>query len=313
MSVENVCILGGSGFVGRATAERLCAQGRRVKVLTRDRQLARHLIVLPTIEVVAADVHDPAQLARHFEGMDAVVNLVAILHEKRAQGFQSVHVDLPRKVIEACALAGVRRFVHMSALGADPAGPSRYLRSKGEGEQVVRKSPLAWTILRPSVIFGANDTFLNLFASLARALPVLALARPGARFQPIWVEDVVRVLATCLDDPATIGQSYNLCGPRAYTLDELVGYVITLTGRRRLVLALPDWAASLQAFVLEHLPGPIMTRDNLLSMSVDNVCGGPFPEAFGFHPSALEAVVPEYLAESNLKGRYRNHRYRAGR
>ncbi len=313
MTVESVCILGGSGFVGRASAERLCAQGLRVKVLTRDRQLARHLIVLPTIEVVAADAHDPAQLARHFEGMDAVVNLVAILHEKRAQAFQSVHVDLPRKVIQACALAGVPRFVHMSALGADPAGPSRYLRSKGEGEQVVRNAPLAWTILRPSVIFGANDTFLNLFASLARALPVLALARPGARFQPIWVEDVVRALAACLDDPATVGQAYNLCGPRAYTLEELVRYVIKLTGRRRLLLPLPDWAASLQAFVLEHLPGPIMTRDNLLSMSVDNVCGGPFPEVFGFRPSALEAVVPEYLGESNLKGRYRNYRYRAGR
>jgi uncharacterized protein YbjT (DUF2867 family) len=316
MDIQNLCILGGSGFVGRALAEHLVGRGKSVRVITRRLTSASRLRVLPTIEIVVGDVHDEEVLTRRFEGMDAVVNLAAILHQRRGQSFQSVHVELPRKVVNACRAAGVPRLLHMSALGAAENAPSDYLRTRGQGENAVRGAALdalGVTIFRPSVIFGADDAFLNLFARLARIFPVVPLAKAGARFQPVWVEDVARAMASAVDDPQAAGKSYELCGPKAYTLEEIVKFVVSLSGSRRLVLPLPDWAATLQAGVLEHLPGPLITRDNLRSMAVDNVCAGPFPEAFGFRPSSMEAIVPGYLAHASLKGRYSAYRYRAGR
>lgn len=316
MNIQNVCILGATGFVGRSLAEQLVERGKSLRVITRRSTSATRLLVLPTIDVVVGDPHDEEVLTRRFEGMDAVVNLAAILHERRGRTFQSVHVELPRKVVNACRAAGVPRLIHMSALGANENAPSAYLRTRGQGENVVRQAALDaldLTIFRPSVIFGAEDTFLNLFAKLARLFPVVPLARPGARFQPVWVEDVARAIAHALDDPRAAGKTYELCGPKAYTLEQIVTFVVALTGRRRLVLPLPDWAANLQAAVFEHLPGPLLTRDNLRSMAVDNVCAGPFPEAFGLRPASMESIVPEYLADASLKGRYRYYRYRAGR
>jgi len=315
VQIESVCILGGTGFVGRATAENLCERGVRVRVVTRREIKSRDLWVLPTVEIAVADPQDEVALAAQFEGMDAVVNLCGILHETRSQGFQSVHVDLPRKAVGACRAAGVRHFVQMSALGASETGPSEYQRSKGRGEAAVRAgaASLPYTILRPSVIFGEGDAFLNTFAGLVALFPFVPLAGAGARFQPIWVEDVARVIAGTLGNPQTFSQAYELCGPRAYTLKELVEYVAAATGRRRAVIALPPWAGRMQAFALEHLPGKMMTRDNLKSMSVDNVCEGPFPAVFGFQPSPIEAVVPDYLAGRNARARYNLFRYRAGR
>ena len=312
MLIKRVCMIGGSGFVGSAIADQLATAGKQIRVLTRSRPNAMPLSVLPTVELAVADVHDPAALERAFEGMDAVVNLCGILHETRSQGFEACHVELPRKVAQAARARGVRHLLHMSALGASSGGPSEYLRSKGRGEAAVREAGgiLPVTIFRPSVVFGAGDRFLNLFALLAR-LPVLPLAAAGARFQPVWVEDVARCFVAALGDPRTFGQTYELAGPRVYTLAELVALAAHAAGRKTRVVALPAAAASMQAFAFEHLPGKLMTRDNLRSMSVDNVASGGFPPIFGFRPSPAEAVVPSYLAPTGPGARARYSRFRS--
>ncbi|HUP29570.1 MAG TPA: complex I NDUFA9 subunit family protein [Usitatibacter sp.] len=315
MRIATVCILGGTGFVGRAIAEQLAARGIRVRVVTRVVARAAALRVLPTVEVVAANPQDPAQLRACFDNMDAVINLVGILHEGGRQSFEDCHAELPRKVVEACHASGVRHLLHMSALGAAEDAPSAYQRSKAKGEVAVRASSsiTPYTIFRPSVIFGEGDRFLGLFAGMVRWFPVIPLAGARARFQPIWVEDVARCFVVALGNPACLDKSYELCGPRAYTLAELVRFVAASSGRRTRVLALPAPLARVQAFMLEHLPGKLMTRDNLRSMSVDNVSAAPFPEVFGFQPAPLEAVVPEYLVGTAARARYPLYRHNAGR
>jgi NADH dehydrogenase len=315
MRVESACILGGTGFVGRALAEHLCGRGVRVRVVTRRLLKSRPLWVLPTAEVVVADPHDEVALAAALEGSDAAVNLCGILHETRGATFESVHAELPRKVVGACRAAGVRHLVHMSALGASAEGPSDYQRSKARGEAAVRENAgaLPFTIFRPSVIFGEGDNFLNLFARLAAFLPVVPLASAKSRVQPVWVEDVARAMAGALGDGHAAGKTYELCGPQAYTLEELVTFVADATGRKRWIVPLPAWAAQLQALVLEHLPGKMLTRDNLKSLTVDNVCASPFPRDFGFQPAPLESIVPAYLAGATARARYDLFRHRAGR
>jgi uncharacterized protein YbjT (DUF2867 family) len=315
MDIESVCIMGGTGFVGRSIAEQAVSQGLRVRVITRSEPRARPLLVLPTLETMVADPNDEKSLERCLENMDAVVNLAGILHERSGATFESVHVQLPRKVAKACRAAGVRRFLHMSALGAAADGPSEYLRSKARGEAAVRETAAALptTIFRPSVIFGEHDNFLNLLAQLVRFFPVIPLAKARARFQPIWVEDVARCFVASLEDSRTWGQAYDLCGGKAYTLEEMVRFVANLLHRKPLIAALPDSLAALQAFVFEHLPGKLLTRDNLRSMSVDNVCSAGFPEIFCFEPSALETVAAEYLAGTSTRARYQRFRNYAGR
>ena len=313
MRIESVCLVGGSGFVGRAVAEQLAGRGLRVRVLTRSAPRARALTVLPTVELMVADPHDPAQLRRAFDGMDAAVNLVGILHETRRQSFRQCHVELPRQVADACRVAGVMHLLHLSALGAAAEAPSEYQRTKAQGEEAVRGAAVPWTIFRPSVIFGADDRFLNLFAAMARWFPVIPLAGARTRFQPVWVEDVARCIAAAAGDTRCFGRTFELCGPRVLTLEELVRFVAATLGRRARVVPLAGGIARAQAALLERLPGKLMTRDNLRSMQVDSVCGCPFPEIFGFAPSALEAVVPEYLAGTAARARYAGFRDRAGR
>ena len=315
MDIGSVCIIGGSGFVGHSIADHAVARGLRVRVVTRSQPRANDLLVLPTLEVMVADPHDEKDLARAFDDMDAVVNLAGILHEGGRATFQRVHADLPRKIVTACHASGVQQLLHMSALGADANGPSRYQRSKAAGEAAVRESgaTLAWTIFRPSVVFGEHDRFLNLFASLARVFPVIPLAGAQARFQPVWVEDVARAFVGCLGDGEVAGRTFPLCGPRAYSLAELVAFVASTLGRSPKIVALPAALASLQAFFLEHLPGKLMTRDNLASMRVDNVCADPWPEQLGFQPASLEAVVPEYMAPVASRAKYPRYRHFAGR
>jgi len=299
MRIENVTVLGGSGFVGSHLACELAERGMSVVVPTRYRERAkRELIVLPTVSVVEADIQNPESLDRIVAGADAVVNLVGILHERRRGAFQRAHVELASKVTDACRRAGVKRLLHMSALCADPAGPSRYLQSKGEGEAAVLRAggdDLAVTVFRPSVIFGRGDSFLTLFARLLELLPIVALGSPRARFQPVWVEDVARAFADALGNPATYGKRYDLCGPTAYTLRELIEHVGAVTGNRRSIIGLGKRLSYLQALFMEFLPVKLLTRDNVRSMSVDNVCNCPWPEVFSFRPTALEAVLPTYL------------------
>lgn len=315
MDIESLCIIGGTGFVGRSIAEQACARGLRVRVVTRSAPRARPLLVLPTLETIVADPNDEPSLARCFENMDAVVNLAGILHERRGATFESVHAELPRKIARACGAAGARRLLHMSALGAASDGPSAYLRSKAKGEAAVREAgaALSFTIFRPSVIFGEHDRLLNLFAQLVRFFPVIPLGGAHARFKPIWVEDVARCFVAALGEARTSGETYELCGARACTLEEMVRLVAAIAGRKPRIVALPDSLAALQAFVFEHLPGKLLTRDNLRSMSVDNVCSGPFPAVFGFEPAPMESVAAEYLAGTGVRARYQQFRNHAGR
>jgi len=315
----NLLLLGGTGFVGRSLCEKRVERARggegRITVPSRQPQRAKAIQLLPTVEVVNADVHDEKQLARLVAGRDAVVNLVAILHGSEA-AFQHVHVELPRKLARACQAAGVRRVVHVSALGAAANAPSRYLRSKAEGEAVLRAAGLDLTVLRPSVIFGTEDRFLNLFARLQAFFPLMPLAGAGARFQPVWVNDVAQAIVNSLDRRDSIGQTYECVGPRVYTLAELVRLAGRWSGHERPVIPLPAALGQLQAMLMEWLPGePLMSRDNLASMQVANVASGTHPglDALGIQPTALEGVMPEWLARGGGPARLDAWRRGAGR
>lgn len=303
MQIKKVCVLGGGGFVGQHVVSRLCERGYEVSVPYRNINRAKHLGVLPTVSLVEADVHDPDVLKGLLQGMDAAINLVGILHEGKRGAFQRAHVELPRKVVGACRATGVKRLLHMSALGGDPDGLSRYQRSKGEGEALVRAAhgeDLAVTVFRPSVIFGPEDSFLNLFARLLHWTPIFPLGSSHAKLQPVYVGDVAQAYVASLNNPATFGQRYDLCGPTVYTLRELVEFVARVKGLKRTVMPLSDAMSSMQAMLLGLMPVQMLTHDNYLSLKTDAVCGCPFPEVFGIQPAALEAVAPQYLAATAL-------------
>jgi len=296
---QNFLVIGGAGFVGRHLVAELAARGARVTVPTRRRDRARHLILLPTVDVVEADLRDPAGFAALAAGRDVVVNLAGILH---GPDFKQAHVELAQAAVNACRRAGVRRLLHVSALGADPEAPSQYLRSKGIGERaVLAADDLASTVFRPSVIFGPEDQFLNQFAFLSGLFPVLALPKADARFQPVYVGDVVKAMLAALESPESAGKRYDLCGPREYRLRELMEFVCAVTRRKRLVIGLPDGLAYLQAWTMEWLPVKLLTRDNLLSMRVPSVCDCAFP--FGMQPAALEDAAPVWLLPSGPRER----------
>jgi NADH dehydrogenase len=313
MSTARILVLGGSGFVGRHIVARLVAAGWNVVVPTRYRERAKHLILLPTVDVVEADIHDPLALEQLAAGAGAAINLVGILNERRRGDFERAHVELARKLVAACRTVRVPRLLHMSALNAGGTAPSRYLRSKGEAEALVADSDLAWTIFQPSVIFGREDSFLNLFARLERFLPVIALACADARFQPVYVGDVANAFVRAVDDDRTHRKRYSFCGPKVYALRELVAYVGELTGYNRPIVPLGSALAKLQARVLELLPGKLMSRDNLASMELDSVCDCDFPAVFESKPTALEAVAPDYLTPVATRSRYSGLRAQGGR
>lgn len=306
MEYRSILILGGSGFIGSHILAKLeGVSDCHVTVPTRRASHAQHLLLLAAVDnVVEADVHDDATLDRLVQGQDAVINLVGILHGKPGPAgspygpeFARAHVELPRRIVAACARHGVRRLLHMSALGADKKAPSMYLRSKADGEEAAQSNPaVGATVFRPSVVFGDNDHFLNLFASLQRMMPVMLLGSAEARFQPVYVEDVAQAYINALHDDRTIGKIYELAGPKVYTLAELVKLAGEYSGHPRPVIGMPDSVARMQAFFLEHMPGgPLMTRDNLDSMKVDNVAHGPMAPELGIEPTPLEAVAPYYL------------------
>lgn len=293
--MKNVLVLGGSGFVGRHVCEALNRAGISMTVVTR-RLPARSVQMLPLVTVVQADVHDPRALAALLPGHDAVINLVAILHGDR-HAFDKVHVQLPRQIAHACVQAGVKRLIHVSALGADQHGPSMYQRSKAQGEAALQSEVvhgLKLTVLRPGVIFAQDDAFIQLFARLQSVAPVVPLAGADTRFQPVWVQDVAQALVYALMHRETIGRVYELAGPQIYTLKQLVEHAGAWAGHPRLVFGLPQPLAYLQALVMEMLPGPpLMSRDNLASMQVDNICQSTLPglaELGVATPASLQSV-----------------------
>jgi len=294
---RRVVVLGGTGFIGRAFAWRCAAHGLSTKLTVPTRALAHgaDLRLLPGMDLVRADVHDEPTLARLLTGADTMVNMVGILHGSAAD-FDRAHGELPRRVGRIARQAGVAHVVHVSALGADAGAPSHYLRSKAAGEAALRDAGVPLTVLRPSVVFGADDQFLNLFARMQAVLPVVPLAGAHARLQPVWVRDVAQALWTCVERGAAAATVFEAVGPQVFTLTELVRLAGRHAGHRRVVWALPRVLGELQAWLLEHLPGPtLMSRDNLRSLQVDSVASGHLPvlEALGIQPASIEQAWAE--------------------
>lgn len=303
---RRVLLLGGTGFVGRRIAWTLRKRGYAITIPTRNRRHGRELLVMPELDLVTADIHDEATLERLLCGCEAVINLVGILNERGhdGSGFEHAHVALAEKLVRACRRKGVRRLLQMSALKADPNGPSHYLRSKGKAELVIKNesgNDIAWTIFRPSVIFGPDDTFTNRFAKLLRLAPVLPLPRAKARFAPVFVDDVAAAFVAALADPRTASSTYELCGPEIFSLGEIVRYLRSLLGLRRAIVPLPDALGRVQAWVGEYLlPGKPLSLDNFASLGVDSVCSGDAAPP-GFEPFSMLTVVPTYLGKRALR------------
>jgi len=304
MKRQRIVILGGTGFVGTHLVPRLYADGHTMVVLSRNREKHRELGVLPRASVVSADIHNGDVLRAQFAGADSVLNLVGILNERGSDGsgFRKAHVELTETVIAACQAAGVQRLVQMSALRAGE-GESHYLRTRGEAEARVKASRLAWTIFRPSVIFGPGDGLFFRFASLLRMTPVLPLARAGAKFAPVYIGDVCEAFARAIAHPHTVGHTYELFGPRVITLGELVRWTAELIGKRRWILPLPDSLGYLQASVGEWLPGKPISRDNFRSLKVDSVGKDDGLAALGIVATPMELVIPPLLRGENKQRR----------
>jgi uncharacterized protein YbjT (DUF2867 family) len=300
-----ILVVGGTGFIGKHVVAKLAARGDAVFVPTRRLRHARELRIHPTVTIMPGDVHDPKVIDSLVQGMDAVINLVGVLHSSSGQpygpAFDAAHVQLPASIARACAAHGVKRLIHVSALGASPSGTSQYSRSKAAGEaaiaEVAAQTPgLCTTVFRPSVVFGPGDKFMNMFAGLAKWFFVLPLAGSKARMQPIYVDDVARAIVNVLGQQATCGQIYDLAGPQVYTLGELVSLAAKYSGHPRTVLDLPMSIGRLQARFFECLPGePLMSRDNLDSLQTDNVSDKPMDPILGVVATPLEAVAPNYL------------------
>ena len=310
MPDRTICVLGGTGFIGRALLARLAADGRPVKVLTRDRTGHRDLLVLPTVRLARADVHDPAGLEREFAGCDVVVNLVGILNERRlgrgnGAEFRRVHTELPMKVVRACRTAGVRRYLHMSGLRADSRrGPSYYLRSKGEAEDFIRRECAdgkpEFVIFQPSVVFGPGDDFVNRFATLLATVPgVMPLACAGARFAPVYVGDVAEAFARAVDDRTAAGRTFQLCGPDVLTLAEIVRDTAAALGLRRRILPLPAAVSRVQAAIMDYVPGKPFSTDNYLSATLDSTCDCDGLAELGIERTPMRGVVRAYLSANS--------------
>ena len=301
-----VCVLGGTGFIGKEIVARLGAAGYEVKVLTREPAQHRELGVIPTLRVVRANVHEEARLDQEFGDCDVVINLVGILNERtfgRGSGkqFERVHTELPQKVVRACKHVGVRRYLHMSALNADSQrGPSRYLQTKGAAEDYIRRECAAgepeFVIFQPSVVFGPGDAFINKFAHILKLTPgVLPLACADAKFAPVYVGNVAEAFVACVDRRDVAGRTFQLCGPDISTLGDIVRSTARALGVKRLVLPLPRSVARVQAAIMDFVPGKPFSTDNFLSASVDSVCDRDGLTELGIERTPMRGTIEKYL------------------
>lgn len=300
-----IVLLGASGFLGKYVLQALTEEGHRCTVLTRNATGRSTLRLMPGIRLIQADAFDRVALADLFAGAGAVVNMAGILNEsgRGGKGFHRVHVELVETVIEACREAGVKRILHVSALNAGQ-GESHYLKSKGEAEQrLLAANDLDVSIFRPSVIFGRGDDFFNRFAGMLRLMPVMPLACPGARLQPVFAGDVARVMAASLEDPMTFGKVYELAGPLSYTLKELVQWTASTIAVRRWIVGLPRPLSATMAAVMDLVPGKPFSWDNYQSLQTDNISEKNDFAYFGVYPRTIDLVVPDYLSGSTHQRR----------
>ena len=312
MNKPRIVVLGGTGFVGSRLVSALARAGWRVTVASRNAMHKPALGAIPEVRVVSVDPLDSAALARLLDGAAAAVNLIGILNERgfSGAGFQRAHVDIPTALIAACRQAGVSRLVQMSALNAG-RGKSHYLRTRGEGEQVVKGSGLDWTIFQPSVIFGPGDGLYCRFAGLLDLAPVLPLAKPGAKFAPVYVGDVAAAFLRALDDPdSSCGQVYELYGPQVFTLREIVAWTAQQRSQRRCILPLPDTLGRLQAMLMDFIPGKPFSSDNWKSLQVDSVGGIDGLYRLGIAKTPVARIMRPLLAGIGKQSRL--DRYRAG-
>jgi NADH dehydrogenase len=310
MATKVVTVFGGSGFIGRHVVKRLAQQDWLVRVAVRRPSQAGFLQPLGEvgqITLLRAPLQDEAAVRAALGDAEAAINLVGVLFERGKQRFDGVHQQGARTIAEAAAAAGVEHLVQVSAIGADEAGDAAYARSKAAGEQAVRQAFPGAVILRPSIVFGPEDGFFNLFASMAEWSPALPLVGGGqTRFQPVYVGDVADAVVKSLTDPACAGRTYELGGPRVYSFKELLELMLDQIGRRRLLLTLPFWAASLEAAVLERMPVPLLTRDQVKLLHHDNVVDADaltFAD-LGIRPAPVEAILPTYLDRYRRGGRF---------
>jgi len=314
----NIVVLGATGFVGQHLLPRLAADGHQLAVLSRNVPRHRDISLIPGCRLRSVDIFDADSLSKAMSGADAAINLTGILNERgrSGAGFHRAHVDLTDFLIQACLDRNVQRILHMSALNAGK-GDSFYLQSKGLAEQHLHKAAaehgLQISIFQPSVIFGPGDGFINRFHGLLKLSPMLPLARPQAKFQPVYVKDVAEVFARSLGNPDTYGKTYPLCGPKKYTLRQLVQYVASTAGLKRRIIGLPNFASRLQAAVMDFVPGKPFSTDNYKSLLVDSICDGNGFREFGIEPKRLESVVPDYLLGSREQRRLAAARKRARR
>lgn len=310
-----IVLLGATGFVGHHLLPELASAGHRCLVLSRYKPACRELALIRGVEIRQVDVHDSEVLGAQLEGADAVINMVGILNEsgRKGKGFHRVHVELTEKLIKACHASGLRRLLQLSALNAGK-GDSHYLVSKGKAEELIRQAKdLDSTIIQPSVIFGEDDAFFNRFAGLLKLVPVLPLACPQARLQPVWVGDMVRAMSCVLDDPETVGKTLVMVGPKAYTLKELVEWTASTAGLKRHILGLPDAVSRLQGRLMDFVPGKPFSSDNYRSLQIDNTSTENALWSLGIRPHSLESIVPGYLGQSMHQDHLGRLRKRAGR
>jgi uncharacterized protein YbjT (DUF2867 family) len=314
--MRSIAIIGGSGFVGRQLAAALAKQNWQIKLLSRRSENKLALSVLPQLQFVDVDYTEINSIAQAIDGCAVVVNLVGILNENRrdGSGFRAAHVSLTENIIQACKIAAVGRYLHMSALNADAKnGASHYLRTKGEAEDMAHNAEwLFTTSFRPSVIFGPEDSFFNRFATLLKFSPVLPIACPQAKFAPVFVDDVVQAMLCSIDDSSCYGQAYDLCGPEVYTLRELVQLTAEMLHIKRMVIGLPHWAGKLQARIFEFVPTKPLSLDNFNSLQQDSLCEhNALIGKFGIQPRSIKSVMP--LAESSPRKYYDQFRSHARR
>jgi NADH dehydrogenase len=301
MRNRRVCVIGGSGFIGRYVVKRLAERGAVVSVVSRhatEAQFLRPMGDVGQIAPIDAGLDDEAGLATALAGSSAVVSCVGILYERGRQRFELLHVEGPARVARLAAAAGAKNFVHVSALAADAQSASAYARSKAAGEAAVRAAFPAATILRPSLVFGPEDDFFNRFAGMARLSPVLPLVGGGTtRFQPVYVGDVADAVIAALERPEAQGKTYELGGPVVLSFRELMRMLLLEIGRRRALITLPFGLASLNALFMEFMPKPLLTRDQVKLLQKDTVVtpGAPGLAELGITPTALELILPTYL------------------